>query len=33
MQKALMEMNVQLHHVVSDISGITGMKIIRALVG
>ena len=33
MQKALMEMNVQLHHVVSDISGITGMKIIRAIVG
>ena len=32
MQKALMEMNVQLHHVVSDISGITGMKIIRAIV-
>ena len=33
MQKALMEMNVQLHHVVSDIGGITGMKIIRAIVG
>ena len=33
MQQALMEMNVQLHHVVSDISGITGMKIIRAIVG
>ena len=32
MQKALMEMNVQLHHVVSDITGITGMKIIRAIV-
>ena len=28
MQKALMEMNVQLHYVVSDITGITGMKII-----
>jgi len=32
MQKALMEMNLQLHHVVSDITGVTGMKIIRALV-
>jgi transposase len=31
MQKALMLMNVQLHHVVSDITGITGMKIIRAI--
>lgn len=32
MQKALMEMNLQLHHVVSDITGMTGMRIIRALV-
>uniref|UniRef100_UPI002E1B8B76 IS110 family transposase n=1 Tax=Kozakia baliensis TaxID=153496 RepID=UPI002E1B8B76 len=32
MQKALMEMNVQLHHVVSDITGVTGMQIIRAIV-
>jgi transposase len=32
MQKALMEMNVQLHHVVADITGVTGMKIIRAIV-
>lgn len=32
MQKALMQMNVQLHHVVSDITGVTGMKIIRAIV-
>lgn len=32
MQKALMEMNLQLHHVVSDITGITGLKIIRAIV-
>lgn len=32
MQKALMEMNLQLHHVVSDITGATGMRIIRALV-
>jgi len=31
MQKALMQMNVQLHHVVSDITGTTGMKIIRAI--
>ena len=32
MQKALMEMNLQLHHVVSDITGATGMRIIHALV-
>ena len=32
MQKALMQMNLQLHHVVSDITGATGMKIIRAIV-
>lgn len=32
MQKALMEMNLQLHHVVSDITGATSMKIIRAIV-
>jgi transposase len=32
MQKALMEMNLQLHHVVSDITGATGMKIVRAIV-
>lgn len=32
MQKALMEMNLQLHHVVSDITGTTGMRIIRAIV-
>jgi len=32
MQKALMQMNVQLHHVVSDITGATGMKIIRSIV-
>lgn len=31
MQKALMEMNVQLQHVVSDITGATGMRIIRAI--
>jgi transposase len=33
MQKALTEMNVQLHHVVTDITGATGMRIIRAIVG
>lgn len=32
MQKALMEMNFQLHNVVSDITGVTGMKIMRAIV-
>ena len=32
MQKALTQMNVQLHHVISDITGVTGMKIIRAIV-
>lgn len=32
MQKALMQMNVQLHHVVTDITGSTGMSIIRAVV-
>jgi transposase len=31
MQKALTEMNVQLHRVVSDITGVTGMAIIRAI--
>ena len=33
MQKALTLMNVQLHHVISDISGLTGLAIIRAIVG
>ena len=32
MQKALMQMNVQLHHIVSDITGATGMRIIRGIV-
>ena len=31
MQKALTQMNLQLHHVVSDITGKTGMGIIRAI--
>jgi transposase len=33
MQKALTLMNVQLHHVISDISGLTGLSIVRAVVG
>jgi transposase len=32
MQKALMEMNVQLHHAVTDVTGVTGMRIIRAII-
>jgi len=32
MQKSLTHMNLQLHHVVSDVTGVTGMKIIRAIV-
>ncbi|MBW4620404.1 MAG: IS110 family transposase [Cyanosarcina radialis HA8281-LM2] len=31
-QKALTEMNLQLHRVVSDLTGVTGMAIIRAIV-
>ncbi|TYL73911.1 IS110 family transposase [Bradyrhizobium cytisi] len=31
MQKALIEMNLQLHHVVADIAGATGLRIIRAI--
>jgi transposase len=31
MQKALMQMNVQLHHVVSDMTGKTGMAILRGI--
>jgi len=33
MQKALIEMNVQLHRAVSDIDGDTGLRIIEAIVG
>lgn len=33
MQKALVQMNVQLQQVVSDITGVTGMRIIRAILG
>jgi transposase len=32
MQKSLNQMNVQLHHVIRDITGETGIKIIRAIV-
>jgi len=32
MQKALSQMNIKLQHVISDITGVTGMKIIRAIV-
>ena len=31
MQKALTEMNLQLHHVVTDITGATGLRIIRTI--
>lgn len=30
-QKALVQMNVQLHNVVTDVTGVTGMKILRAI--
>ena len=33
MQKALMEMNLQLHHVISNITGMTGTAIIHAILG
>src|SRR5471030_2026713 len=32
MQKALTQMNLQLHHVVADITGVTGMSIMRTFV-
>jgi hypothetical protein len=31
MQKALQQMNLQLHHVLTDVTGVTGLKIIRAI--
>ena len=31
MQKALTEMNIQIHRVISDITGLTGMSILRAM--
>lgn len=33
MQKALTQMNLQLHHVISDITGVTGLAIIDAILG
>jgi transposase len=33
MQKSLTEMNLQLQHVVTDITEGTGMRIIRAIIG
>jgi transposase len=32
MQKALMPMNVPLHHVIDDLTGLTGMRVIEAIV-
>jgi transposase len=32
MQKALDQMNLHLHHVLSDLTGVTGMRILRAIV-
>jgi transposase len=32
MQKALDQMNLHLHHVISDVTGVTGMRILRAIV-
>ena len=32
MQKALTQMNLQLHHVITDITGDTGMRVIRAII-
>jgi transposase len=33
MQKSLTQMNLQIHHVISDITGVTGMAIIEAILG
>lgn len=33
MQKALTEMNLHLHNVISDITGVTGMSILHAIIG
>jgi transposase len=33
MQKALEQMNIQLHKVITDITGVTGMRIIEAILG
>ena len=32
MQKSLDQMNLHLHHVISDVTGVTGMRILRAIV-
>jgi transposase len=32
MQKALTQMNLQIHHVIADITGVTGMRIVLAIV-
>jgi len=32
MHKSLDQMNLHLHHVISDVTGVTGMRIIRAIV-
>lgn len=32
MEKAMLEMNLQLHHVISELTGVTGMAIVRAIV-
>ena len=31
MQKALVQMNLQIHHVLSDITGVTGLAILDAI--
>lgn len=33
MQKALTEMNIQLHHILSDIDGVSGLRMIAAILG
>ena len=32
MHKALDQMNLHLHHVISDVTGVTGLRILRAIV-
>lgn len=32
MQKALTQMNLQLHQVLSDVTGVSGLKILKAIV-
>ena len=33
MQKALTQMNLQIHHVINDITGLTGLAIVDAILG